>query len=205
MLDYKVFAGNSFFYPIKGNIYLCFKTIDKNDKEKYLAGFKKLSSKSIYNRFFGFLKELTDKQVDELLDTDKRDHIAWAAFDFAGEETFGVGVGRFKRSATNPNEAELGLTVIDEYQNKGVGTILLGIMYYLAGKLGIEVFTGLILSDNAKLINRFIELDAQFTRTGNEYEMRLPVYREIDHLPKTEYSGVLKPVLQFLKENDLCP
>ena len=205
MLDLKVFAGNSFFYPIKGNIYLCFKTIDKTDREKYLDGFKKLSSKTIYHRFFGFLKELTDKQVDELLDTDKKNHVAWAAFDIVDEETVGVGVGRFKRSETNPSEAELALTVIDEYQNKGVGTILLGIMYYLAGKLGIDIFTGIMLADNVKLIGRFRELNAQLNRIGNEYEMRLPLYKEIDKLPSTRYSNILKPILQFLEENDLCP
>ena len=205
MLDLKVFAGDSFFYPIKGNDYLCFKTIDKNDKEKYLDGFKKLSSKSVYHRFFGFLKELTDQQVDELLDTDQKDHIAWAAFDIIGEETFGVGVGRFKRTPEKSNEAELALTVIDDYQGKGVGTVLLGIMYYLASQLEIDVFTGIILSDNSKLIQRFSQLDAKFNREGNEYEMRLPVYKSFDDLPKTRYAYMLKPILQFLKENDLCP
>ena len=204
MLDLQLFGGNSFFYPSKGNEYLCYKVLEKNDRQRLIDGFKKLSAKSVYHRFFGFMKELTEQQLEDLLDTDSKDHVAWAAFDMAGEEAYGVGVGRFKRSASKPSEAELALTVIDEFQNKGVGTNLLGIMYYLGGKVGIDIFTGIIMSDNAKLIKRFKELGAQMTRVGSEYEMRLPVYKNIDELPMTRYAHTLKPILVFLKENNFC-
>lgn len=204
MLDLNLFGGNSFFYPGKGNSYICFKTLQKEDRQMFLDGFKKLSAKSVYHRFFGFMKELTEKQVKELLDTDKKDHIAWAAFDIIGEEAYGIGVGRFRRSKSKSNEAELALTVIDEYQGTGVGTSLLGIMYYLGGIVGIDVFTGIIMSDNSKLIKRFKELDAQMNRIGSEYEMRLPIYKDFNEIPKTRYSRVLLHILQFLKENDFC-
>ena len=204
MLDLKVFGGNSFFYPLKDNTFLCFKTLEKYDRERFLAGFQKLSRKTVYQRFFGFMKELTDKQVDEFLDTDKRNHIAWAAFDIIGDEIIGTGVGRFKRSETTPNEAELALTVIDEYQGNGAGTVLLAIMYYLASNLDIDIFTGIILSVNSKLINRFRELGAEMTRRKNEYEMRLPVHKDFNDLPNSNYANIIKPILQFLKENDFC-
>ena len=138
MVDLSVFAGNSFFYPIRDNTYICFKTLGKNDREKFIDGFNRLSQKTVYRRFFGFMKELTDKQVDDFLNTDKKDHIAWAAFDIVGDDSIGIGVGRFKRSEINPNEAELALTVLDDYQDKGVGSVLLASMYYLAGKLEIN-------------------------------------------------------------------
>ena len=204
MLDLSVFAGNSFFYPIRDNTYLCFKTLEKRDREKIIEGFKKLSKSSVYHRFFGFMKELSDKQLEDLLNVDKKNHVAWTAFDIKDEDMIGVGVGRFKRLTTNSNEAELALTVIDEYQNKGVGSILLAIMYYLAGKLKIDIFTGFILSDNSRLIQRFRELGAIMKRTGNEFEMRLPVYQDFDKIPKSNYSSVIKQILQFLKENDFC-
>ncbi len=204
MLDLRIFAGDSFFYPIQDNTYLCFKALERHDRDKLLAGFKKLSSKSVYLRFFGFMKELTEEQVDDLLNTDKQDHVAWAAMDILQDEAIGVGIGRFRRSVTNPREAELALTVIDAYQGKGVGTVLLGVMYYLGAILDIDIFTGIIMADNARLIRRFKELGADLTRKGSEYEMRLPVFRNFDEIPKTRYARTLKPVLQFLKENDFC-
>lgn len=204
MLDLNVFAGNSFFYPIRDNTYLCFKALEKRDREQIIEGFKKLSKASVYHRFFGFMKELSDKQLEDLLNTDKKDHVAWTAFDIKNDDMIGVGVGRFKRSTTNPHEAELALTVIDEYQNKGTGSILLAIMYFLASKLEIDIFTGFILSDNSKLIQRFRELGAIMTRTGNEFEMRLPVFKNFNKIPKSNYSSVIKPILQFLKENNFC-
>ena len=204
MLDLRVFAGNSFFYPIKDNTYICFKTLGKDDREKFIAAFKRLSQKTVYQRFFGFMKELTDKQVEDFLNTDKKDHLAWAAFDLIGDDTIGIGVGRFKRSEINPNEAELALTVLDEYQDKGIGSVLLAIMYYLASILEINILTGIILSDNFLLIRRFKELGAKMDRIGNEYEMRLPIYKDFDALPNTKYSRIIKTILQFLKENDFC-
>ncbi|MCK5371956.1 MAG: hypothetical protein KAQ62_25520 [Cyclobacteriaceae bacterium] len=204
MLDLNIFAGNSFFYPLRDNTYLCFKALEKRDREKFIEGFKKLSKASVYHRFFGFMKELSDKQLEDLLNTDKKDHVAWTAFDIKNDDMIGVGVGRFKRSTTNPHEAELALTVIDEYQNKGTGSILLAIMYFLASKLEIDIFTGFILSDNSKLIQRFRELGAIMTRTGNEFEMRLPVFKNFNKIPKSNYSSVIKPILQFLKENNFC-
>ena len=204
MFDLNIFAGNSFFYPIKDSTYLCFKTLEHEDKEKFIAGFKKLSPKTVYHRFFGFMKELTNEQVEDLLSTDQKNHIAWSAFDIVNDELVGVGVGRFRRSKENPGEAELALTVIDEYQGKGVGTVLLAIMYYLASKLDISIFTGVMLADNARLIRRFREMGAEMTRTGWEYEMRLPVHQDFNKIPKTNYSAVVRPVLDFLRENNFC-
>jgi GNAT superfamily N-acetyltransferase len=204
MLDLKLFAGNSFFYPIRDNTYLCFKVLEPSDREKIVDGFKKLSRKSVYHRFFGFMKELAGQQLEDLLNTDKKDHVAWTAFDIVDDEAIGIGIGRFKRSESNPKEAELALTVIDEYQDKGVGTVLLAVMYYLGIKLDITTFTGVILADNSKLIRRFKDLGAEMIRSGSEYEMRLPVFKKLEDIPKTKYSRVLLPVLQFLKENDFC-
>ncbi len=204
MLDLRVFGGNSFFYPARDNTYLCFKVLEHADRDKFIEGFKKLSRKTVYHRFFGFMKELTPQQVDDLLNTDEKNHVAWSAFDIVDDDTIGIGVGRFRRSKVNPHEAELALTVIDEYQNKGVGTILLAIMYYLASILDIDIFTGIIMSDNAQLIRRFKELGAEMTRVGTEYEMRLPIYKNFDDIPKTRYSRIIRPILHFLKENDFC-
>jgi len=204
MLDLGLFAGNSFFYPIKDSTYICFKALEASDRERYIAGFNKLSETSVYHRFFGFKKELTETQIDEMLNVDNHDHIAWTAFDIIEDEPTGIGVGRFKRSTTISTEAELGLTVIDEYQGKGVGTVLLAVMYYLGGAVGIETFTGIILVNNVRLIRRFYELGAQFSRNSNVYEMRLPVYRDFSKLPKTDYAAVLMPVLNFLEENSFC-
>ena len=204
MPDLSLFGGNSFFYPTKASTYICYKILEKEDRQKLIEGFKKLSPRSVYHRFFGIMKELSNRQLDGFLDIDNKNHIAWAAFDIIDGETVGVGVGRFRRSKTNPNEAEIALTVIDEYQDLGVGTTLLGILYFLAPKLNVEIFTGIIMGDNTKLINRFKELGAIMIRVGSEYEMRLPIKNSIDDLPKTRYSDTVKTTMEFLKENDFC-
>ena len=202
--DSTLFGGNSFFYPSKNDTYICYKTLVKEDRQKLIEGFNRLSAKSVYHRFFGIMKELSKKQLDGFLSMDNIDHIAWAAFDIIDEENVGVGVGRFKRSKRYPKEAEIALTVIDDYQNLGVGTTLLAILYFLAPKFGIEVFTGIIMADNAKLIHRFKALGAEMKRSGSEYNMRLPVVKSIHHLPNTKYAQTIKHALEFLRVNNFC-
>ncbi len=190
----------SFYYPMKDGTVVYFKPLEKSDREKVIDGFKKLSAQTIYKRFFGYLKELSDDQLDKLLDTNSRDHIAWGAFDFKGDEPFGIGVGRFWRSAEHPNEAELALTVIDDYQGKGVGTVLLCTLYCLASMMDIDMFTGNILSDNMDVIRRFSELGAELKLRDSEYLMRLPVHKNPEQLPDTKYANLMKTVSKLIKE-----
>ena len=193
----------SFYYPLRDGQVVWFKPLERSDREKVIEGFHRLSEQSVYNRFFGYLKELSDEQLDKLLDTNSYDHVAWGAFDFKGDEPFGIGVGRFWRSAERPNEAELALTVIDEYQGKGVGTVLLCILFCIAGKIGIDTFTGIILAENRNLVRRFSDLGAKLTLKGSEYVMRLPVYLSPDELPDTLYANILKNVSKIIKERRL--
>ena len=79
MLDLRVFGGNSFFYPAKDNTYLCFKVLEHEDRDKFIEGFKKLSRTTVYHRFFGFMKELSKQHIDDLLNTDEKNHVAWAS------------------------------------------------------------------------------------------------------------------------------
>lgn len=204
MLDLRLFAGNTFFYPTTDNLYLSYKSIGKSDRANLIDGFNRLSPTSVYHRFFGFLSELSENQLDKLLSIDNKTHVAWAAFDIVNEKPLGVGVGRFRRPDIRATEAELALTVVDDYQGKGIGTVLLGIMYSLAIKLQIETFTGIIMSENDKLIRRFYQLGAQFTRNGSEYEMRLPVFQNFNDIPNSAYKHALIPILEFLQENDFC-
>jgi GNAT superfamily N-acetyltransferase len=198
------FGGTSFIYPGREGQSFCFKVAEPSDKEKIRTGFSRLSERSVYTRFFEHLKALSDEHLDALVNADQSDHVVWGAFEVNDPVQNGIGLGRFKRDEKDNKIAELGITVIDDYQNHGVGTILLAILYYLASRSDLQYFSGVILSDNWRLLNRFIKLGAQSTRHGTEHQILVPIYRDWDDIPSNSYSDLIRKIMTHLKENKLC-
>ena len=121
-----------------------------DDRELLLAGFERLGPESRYQRFLAPMAELTDDIVTYLTDVDHHDHEALAAIDAATGE--GVGVARFVRCASRPDTAEAAVTVIDDWQGRGVGTLLLDRLAERAREEGMARFTALLLAENREML-----------------------------------------------------
>jgi acetyltransferase len=198
------FGGNAFIYAGKDGAQFCFKAVDESDRDRILAGFKQLSPQSVYNRFFEHLKELSPQHIQELIAADQHDHVVWGAFDIEDSELSGAGIARYKREPSKSDHAELAITVVDAYQDQGVGTILLAILYAIARRSGIRSFTGIALSNNWRMINRFIKIGSTVTRSGSEYHMLIPVYSSLDDMPKNQYAQLLKGIVHDLEDQGIC-
>jgi RimJ/RimL family protein N-acetyltransferase len=60
----------------------------------------------------------------------------------------GVGVARYVRDADDPQAAEIAVTVVDQWQGRGLGTELLTRLCGRARSEGIYRFTALVAEDN---------------------------------------------------------
>lgn len=87
------------------------------------AAFARLGDESRYRRFFTGVKELSAAELDHLADVDHSDHEAIIAVDPASGDV--LGVARYVRSTDDPEAAELAVTVIDDWQGRGLGRALL--------------------------------------------------------------------------------
>lgn len=123
-----------------------------DDKEALASGFARLSPESRYRRFFAPLRELTPRDLAYLTEVDHNDHEAMIGFDAATRQP--VGVARYVRGA-EPNEAEVAVVVVDDWQGRGVATALLDRLTARAREEGIEHFIALVLSDNDDAIGMF--------------------------------------------------
>lgn len=99
--------------------------IRADDKQAIEAAFARLSEQSRYQRFMTSISELSGSQLRYLTEVDHHDHEALVAFDAEGEE--GVAVARFVRLADGHN-AEAAVTVVDDWQGKGLGTALCNLL-----------------------------------------------------------------------------
>ena len=112
-------------------------------------GFARLSPESRRLRFLRRKDELTPAELRYFTDVDHRDHEALGALDRAGGR--GVGVARYVRDAGDPQSAEIAVTVVDDWQGRGLGAELLAQLSGRARAEGIHRFTALVSADNAAM------------------------------------------------------
>ena len=70
----------------------------------------------------------------------------------------GVGVARYIRDRERPDSAEIAFSVLDAWQGRGVGKILLHHLADRAHAEGIRRFTALMLADNRPMRKLFADL-----------------------------------------------
>ena len=114
-----------------------------------MGGFYHLSPTSSYRRFLSASPVLTDQMLHALTDIDHRDHEAIIALDEHGRE--GLGIAHYVRSLERPAVAEVALTVVDDWQGRGLGTFLLELISARARQEGIRTFTALMLAENRRM------------------------------------------------------
>lgn len=130
-----------------------FRGVRPDDKDRLASGLARLSPESRYLRFFRHVDHLTDVELRYLTEVDFRDHFAWVATlpGLPGEP--GAGVARWIRLRDAPAEADAAVTVVDEYQHRGIGTALLWLLARSAIERGVEAFRVTVLGQNRRILD----------------------------------------------------
>lgn len=156
------------------------------DGRRILEGFARMSSESRYRRFMSPVDELTPDMLRKLTEVDYVDHFAWAALARDEPGRPGVGVARYVRSDDDPEAAEAAVTVIDEYQRRGLGTLLLQALGAAALEHGIKRFRGFVLEENRPMLEILEESGARTSHDGAgtvRVEVDLPIADDVRTTP----------------------
>jgi RimJ/RimL family protein N-acetyltransferase len=138
---------------LRGGARVRVRPIEPADRDILLAGFERLSEESRYRRFLSPTPRLSGHALTYLTEVDHHDHEALIAIDEARGEA--VGVGRFVREPDQPDAAEAAITVIDDWQGRGLGTTLLDLLSDRAREEGIGRFTATLLAENREMLDLF--------------------------------------------------
>lgn len=117
----------------------------------------RLSERSVHMRFFGPIKELSEKQARRFAEVDGRDRFALVALDPEDEREI-VGVVRYERE-NGTDRAEYAAVIEDRMQGRGLGLGLTRRLIEAARERGIERLHALVMPENKEMLGMLRSLD----------------------------------------------
>jgi GNAT superfamily N-acetyltransferase len=143
------------------------RAIRPNDKQRLERHFDGLSSDSRYHRFFGIKHGLTSNELRYFTEPDFLRHIALVATTVNRDdsETI-VSDGRYVALEESRSVGEVALSVVDEYQRRGVGKLLLESLIGLARHVRLNRLEADVMASNRDAIRFFIGRGFRSTGTS---------------------------------------
>lgn len=137
-------------HVLKDGTPVTIRAIRREDAKALQDGFSRLSALSRYSRFLSSPAQLSDAALEYLTNVDFHDHVALIAFGSLkpGDRPTGLGVARFIRLVDEPEVAEAAVTVVDAFQGRGLGKLLVRLLGADALDRGIRLFRAEVLRSN---------------------------------------------------------
>jgi acyl-CoA hydrolase/N-acetylglutamate synthase-like GNAT family acetyltransferase len=123
------------------------------DEELLQDLFYRLSDESTYTRFMGYKRAHPHEEMAELVDLDDEESVAVVVCS-DGEGRDIVGMARYDVDPA-VNLADIAFVVRDDWQGRGVGTVLMKTMAEIARARGLAGFTADVLATNKSMMMVF--------------------------------------------------
>ena len=127
--------------------------IRPDDAPRLQEAFLRLSPETIFLRFLGTMHELTDEQARYFANVDYYRKMALVGSIKEDDKESIIGVARYHLSDAEPKGlAECAIVVRDDYQGRGLGTILLDKLAIYASEHGVLGFRATIHVSNNRIM-----------------------------------------------------
>ena len=166
------------------------------DRELFVAGFERMSEESRYRRFMAHKKRLSERELDFFTRLDHASHEALGALEESSGD--GVGVARLHRHEDDPSVAEAAVTIVDDWQGRGLGGLLLARLTERARMLGVQRFDASLLTGNRAMLELFRRLGCMKTHREGPDVLTIDVELPLDQ----ERGEALDAALRCVAEGD---
>ena len=143
--------------------------IRPDDEPRLIALYARLSEHTAYQRFFTVMPRLPRDWAHFFANVDYRRRLALVAEHEAAGGPEVIGVAEYEPSEDEENAVEVAFLVQDEWQGRGLGTILFHDLLSAADARGIRRFCAYVLAGNARmldLLTRFTDIQCRKTEAG---------------------------------------
>ena len=124
-----------------------------DDGAGMLAAVGRTSAQSLRRRFFAPKKGFSEREMAFFLNIDFENHVALVAE--IDEDGLAVIIGGGRYIVVRPGQAEIAFVVVDAYQAKGLGTILMRHLAALARDAGLKELIAEVLPENTAMLKVF--------------------------------------------------
>ena len=113
------------------------------------------SEEAIYRRYFHSVHAMPHSKAQALVNVDYKNSMAFVATigDIGFEKI--IGVARYAVDKSNPDMVEVAYIVHEDYQKKGLGTLLQQKLEQYAEKMGFKGVVGYLFQDNMAMLKTF--------------------------------------------------
>jgi GNAT superfamily N-acetyltransferase len=129
----------------------------RDERELVAWFFAGLSADSRQRRFLQPMPRLPEARLGRLADVDGRRHVAIVAI-VDGEC---VGIASYVALADEPGAAEVAVAVVDRYQGRGIGRLLVEALRSAASRAGLATFVYLVDPTNRPVLRLLRSLEVQ--------------------------------------------
>ena len=129
------------------------RALQLDDRDDMLAAVGRSSKQSLRRRFFVTKRGFSEKEIAFFMDIDFTNHVALVAETDEDGQSVIVGGGRY--IIVQPGRAELAFTVVDAYQGRGIGTMLMRHLLAIAREAGLKELMAEVLPENAAMLKVF--------------------------------------------------
>ena len=134
-----------------------FRVVRPDDAPALQRLYARCSERTIYLRFFGVMKELSDEMARYFASTDGADHFGLVALDPEDANQI-IAVVRYARKPGD-ERAEYAALVEDRWQGQGVGASLTHRLIEVARGNGVRFFYAFVKGANKRMLNVLRHLD----------------------------------------------
>jgi RimJ/RimL family protein N-acetyltransferase len=153
-----------------------FRIIHPEDIDALRRFHQRLGERTIYLRFFGSMKELSEEKAKYFATVDGVNHVAFVALDPEDPDEI-IAVVRYDREQREDEKAEYAALVEDRWQDQGIGIALTRELIDEAKDKGVRCFYALVMGENKRMLEllRHLDLPEQERRDEEQGVKRIEV------------------------------
>jgi RimJ/RimL family protein N-acetyltransferase len=125
------------------------RSLRREDEADMLAAVERTSAQSLQRRFFVMKRHFSEKDRAFFMDIDFKNHVAIVALAEESGRKVIAGGGRY--IVFEPGRAEMAFVVVDTWQGRGIGSILMRHLVKIANDAGLQELTAEVLRENAAM------------------------------------------------------